>query len=83
MLPVIQQIANEYKASLKALYGDELHVITFSEAVKRGLLVDYKVIVLAVAEKISALLTADYLKQRAQKGSRKKFLRALGKVPQK
>jgi predicted helicase len=32
------------------LYGKELHVITFSEAVKRGLLVDYKVIVLAVEE---------------------------------
>ncbi|AGK48195.1 DEAD/DEAH box helicase family protein [Burkholderia thailandensis MSMB121] len=34
----------------KALYGNELFVITFSEAVKRGLLVDYKVIVLAVEE---------------------------------
>lgn len=34
-----------------ALFGPELHVITFSEAVKRGLLVDYKVIVLAVEEK--------------------------------
>lgn len=33
-----------------ALYGPELFVITFSEAVKRGLLVDYKVIVLAVEE---------------------------------
>jgi predicted helicase len=33
-----------------ALYGEELYVITFSEAVKRGLLVDYKVIVLAVDE---------------------------------
>jgi len=33
------------------LYGKELFVITFSEAVKRGLLVDYKVIVLAVEEK--------------------------------
>ena len=32
------------------LYGQELYVITFSEAVKRGLLVDYKVIVLAVEE---------------------------------
>ena len=31
-------------------YGQDLHVITFSEAVKRGLLVDYKVIVLAVEE---------------------------------
>lgn len=34
----------------EALYGKELHVITFSEAVKRALLVDYKVIVLAVEE---------------------------------
>jgi predicted helicase len=34
----------------EALYGPELFVITFSEAVKRGLLVDYKVIVLSVEE---------------------------------
>lgn len=34
----------------EALYGKELYVITFSEAVKRGLLVDYKVLVLAVEE---------------------------------
>ncbi|RKI63103.1 DEAD/DEAH box helicase [Corallococcus sp. AB049A] len=32
------------------LYGPEFHVLTFSEAVKRGLLVDYKVIVLAIEE---------------------------------
>ena len=35
----------------EALYGKELYVITFSEAVSRGLLVDYKVIVLAVEER--------------------------------
>ena len=34
----------------ETLYGKELYVITFSEAVRRGLLVDYKVIVLAVEE---------------------------------
>lgn len=34
----------------ESLFGKELFVITFSEAVKRGLLVDYKVIVLAVDE---------------------------------
>lgn len=34
----------------KTLYGEELHVITFSEAVHQGLLVDYKVIVLAMDE---------------------------------
>lgn len=33
-----------------ALYGSELFVITFSEAVRRQLLVDYKVIVLSVEE---------------------------------
>ena len=32
------------------LYGKELYVISFSESVKRGLLCDYKVIVLAVEE---------------------------------
>jgi predicted helicase len=34
----------------ETLFGKQLHVITFSEAVKRGLLVDYKVIVLAIEE---------------------------------
>lgn len=34
----------------EAVFGKELFVITFSEAVKRKLLVDYKVIVLAVEE---------------------------------
>ena len=43
------------------LYGKELYVITFSEAVKRELLVDYKVIVLAiearhVSDRIQSLL---------------------------
>jgi len=35
----------------EALYGPQLFLITFSEAVKRGLLVDYKVIVLSVEER--------------------------------
>ncbi|MDH0668483.1 DEAD/DEAH box helicase family protein [Acinetobacter junii] len=34
----------------KSLYGDDLYVITFSQAVKMGILCDYKVIVLAVEE---------------------------------
>jgi len=34
----------------ESLYGPTLEVLTFSEAVKRGLLVDYKVIVLSVEE---------------------------------
>lgn len=35
----------------------------------------------AVAEKISALLTEEYLEARAERGSRKKFERVLEKVP--
>ena len=34
----------------ESLYGKQLYLLTFSESVKRGLLVDYKVIVLAVEE---------------------------------
>ncbi len=34
----------------ETLYGKELFVITFSEAVRRNLLCDYKVIVLVVEE---------------------------------
>jgi len=34
-----------------ALYGEVVYTLTFSEAVKQGLLVDYKVVVLAVEER--------------------------------
>ena len=46
----------------ETLYGKELHVITFSEAVKRELLVDYKVIVLAVEEAHVSRRLQDLLK---------------------
>lgn len=42
----------------KQLYGNTLYTITFSEAVARGLLVDYKVIVLTIDE--------DYVSERIQ-----------------
>lgn len=34
----------------------------------------------ALAEKMSALLTGEYLRERAKRGSRRKFKRALAKV---
>lgn len=46
----------------EALYGPELYVITFSEAVKRGLLVDYKVIVLSVSASHVSRRIQDLLK---------------------
>lgn len=39
-----------YSMDDEEIYGKDLHVLTFSEAVERGLLVDYKVIVLTVEE---------------------------------
>lgn len=39
-----------YSMDDEAQFGKQLYVITFSEAVKRGLLVDYKVIVLSIEE---------------------------------
>lgn len=39
-----------YSMDNDSWYGKQLYLISFSEAVKRGLLVDYKVIVLAVEE---------------------------------
>lgn len=48
-----------YGMNNEAVYGPEFHTITFSDAVHRKLLVDYKVIVLAVDEgTISARLQA-------------------------
>ena len=40
-----------------------------------------QLITLALAERLSALMTEDYLEQRAKRGSRKKFQRAMSKVP--
>ena len=38
-------------------------------------------ITLAVAEKVAALMTLDYLEARAQRGKREAFERAMAKVP--
>ncbi len=51
-----------YSMDDEALYGKELYVLTFSEAVKRQLLVDYKVLVLAVEEKHVSRRLQDLLK---------------------
>lgn len=40
-----------------------------------------QLITLALVEKLSALMTEEYLDERAKRGSRKKFERALAKVP--
>ncbi len=39
-----------------------------------------QMITLALAEKLSTLMTEEYLGKRAQRGNKKNFLKALGKV---
>lgn len=45
-----QENARTYGMNKKEWYGEELYVINFSEAVRLGLLCDYKVVVLAIEE---------------------------------
>ncbi len=40
-----------------------------------------QLITIALAEKLSALMTEDYLEERAKRGSKRKFRRAMAKVP--
>lgn len=47
---------------------------------KEGITVD-QFVSSAIAEKASAWMTIEYLKERAKRGSREKFLKALSKVP--
>ncbi len=51
-----------YSMDDENVYGKELHVINFSSAVQQSLLVDYKVIVLAVEEKHVSRRLQDLLK---------------------
>jgi len=56
-----------------------LHKKVIMVAEKEQISVD-QFAILALAEKISALTTHDYLKERASRGSRDKFLKAMAKV---
>lgn len=56
-----------------------LHKTVREVAKKEGVSIN-QVITTALAEKLSALMTAEYLEERAKRGSRRKFERAMGKV---
>jgi hypothetical protein len=58
---------------------DSLHDQARALAAKENISLN-QLITLALAEKMSALMTEEYLEERAQRGSRKKFRRALAKV---
>ncbi len=59
---------------------DSLHKQVRKLAEKESVSIN-QLVTLALAEKISALLTEEYLETRAKLGSRKKFERAMVKVP--
>jgi hypothetical protein len=58
---------------------DSLHSTARALAEKESISLN-QLITLALAEKLSALLTEEYLEERARRGNRKKFQRALNKV---
>lgn len=58
---------------------DSLHQSLRTLAAKEQVSIN-QFIALAVAEKVSALATEDFLGARAERASRKKFLRAMAKV---
>jgi hypothetical protein len=59
---------------------DSLHK-TVRELAEREKVSINHLITLALAEKISALMTEDYLSERARRGDKERFERAMAKVP--
>ena len=67
-------------SSLSLRLPNSLHKQLRELAQREGVSIN-QFIATAVAEKMSALATVDYLDERAKKGSRKKFRAVLAKVP--
>jgi predicted transcriptional regulator len=67
-------------STLSVRLPDSLHKKIKELAEKEGVSMN-QFITLAVSEKMSALLTIDYLKERAEKASRKKFENIMDQVP--
>lgn len=59
---------------------ESLHERVRELALKEGVSIN-QLITLALAEKVSALLTEEYLGARAQRGNRAKFEKAMAQVP--
>ncbi len=67
-------------STLSVRLPKSLHDIVRELSKEEGISIN-QLIVTALAEKISALKTVDYLKQKANQASREKFLKALDEVP--
>ncbi len=67
-------------STLSVRLPNSLHETVRELSKKEGISIN-QFIVTALAEKISALMTLDYLKKRAKEASRDKFLDALKEIP--
>lgn len=67
-------------STLSVRLPDSLHKKMKELAEKEGVSMN-QFITLAVSEKMSALLTVDYLKHRAEKGDKKAFEKIMKQVP--
>lgn len=59
---------------------ESLHKSVRALALKEHVSIN-QMITLALSEKVSALMTEDYLTERAKRGSKAKFMKAMSKVP--
>lgn len=66
-------------SALSLRLPESLHEAARKAAEKENVSIN-QLIATALAEKLSALMTEEYLTERAKRASRKKFERALGKV---
>ncbi|MEO8030575.1 MAG: toxin-antitoxin system HicB family antitoxin [Gemmatimonadota bacterium] len=67
-------------SALSLRLPNSLHIRARELAEREGISLN-QFVSTAVAEKLSALLTEEYLASRAQRGSRRAYLKALGKAP--
>jgi hypothetical protein len=66
--------------TLSVRLPDSLHMKVRQLAEREGISIN-QFVATAVAEKMSALLTEQYLQERASRGERSKYEAALGRVP--
>jgi uncharacterized protein (DUF1778 family) len=66
-------------SSISLRLSESLHKSVREAAKKEGVSIN-QIITTALAEKLSALMTEEYLIERSKRGSRKKFDRAMKKV---
>ena len=67
-------------SALSLRLPNSLHARARDLAEREGISIN-QLVSTALAEKMSALMTEEYLEVRARRGSRSRFLRALAKVP--